>query len=82
MRSSCNDFDEWHVEETSTVVEATDVVTHSGAPQCTDDLVPEPHTVRLAEPLGTRRLVGYDLVEIARTTAGSLVRLLIVVRRA
>jgi len=58
--SSCTDFDEWQVEETSTEVEVTAVVTFSGAADCTADLVSEPYTVRLAVPLGNRRLVGCD----------------------
>ena len=58
--SSCTTFDEWKVEETSTEVEVTAVVTFSGAADCTADLVSEPYTVRLAVPLGNRRLVGCD----------------------
>lgn len=58
--SSCTDFDEWQVEESSTEVEVTAVVSFSGAADCTADLVFEPFVVRLAAPLGNRRLVGCD----------------------
>lgn len=58
--SSCTDFNEWQVEETSTEVEVTAVVTFSGAGDCTADGVTESYTVGLADPLGNRRLVGCD----------------------
>lgn len=58
--SSCTDFKEWTVDESSTEVEVRAIVTFSGAGDCTADMVGETKTVRLAEPLGSRRLAGCD----------------------
>jgi hypothetical protein len=58
--SSCTDFEGWRVDESSTVVEVRAIVTFSGDEVCTADLDSEPHTIRLDEPLGNRRLAGCD----------------------
>ncbi len=56
--SSCTDFKEWEVEESAGQVEVRAIVTFSGAEDCTADLVTEPYTLRLAEPLAERELLG------------------------
>lgn len=56
--SSCTEFKEWQVEESSTQVEVRAIVTFSGAGDCTADLVSQPYTLRLAEPLAERELLG------------------------
>lgn len=58
--SSCSEFERWTVEESGSTVEVRAFAKFSDAPDCTADQVFEPHTVRLADPLGDRRLAGCD----------------------
>lgn len=57
--SSCTEFDSWAVDETEAQVEIRAVIVRDTG-DCTDDLVVEPHTVELEEPLGDRPLHGCE----------------------
>ncbi len=56
----CRTFKKWAVDESSSEVWVQAIVTQSSTEECTDDLVMERRTIRLEEPLGTRRLTGCD----------------------
>lgn len=58
--SSCSEFRRWDVEESATSVRVEAIVEYTDVEVCTDDLLSEMHTVRLAEPLAERDLLGCD----------------------
>lgn len=55
--SSCSEFKDWDVAETSSSVTIRATVEFFGN-ECTADLVVEPMSIVLDEPLGDRRLLG------------------------
>jgi hypothetical protein len=66
--SSCSEFKDWDVAETSTSVTIRATAEFFGN-ECTADLVVEPMSIVLDEPLGDRRLLGCRPESVV--TAGS-----------
>lgn len=56
--SSCTSFQEWHVTESSDMVEIEALYERSGAADCTADEVYEDETISLDGPLADRVLEG------------------------